>query len=129
MERRGLWPRRHSRSRGFRPTRADACVADRQVWKATDQLTAPSAAVSDGRQAIRYCKIGDGAMSQTMTGVQPATASRPEPRAAVKGDFDVVIVGAGFGGMYMLHRLRQLGMSAVIFDVATGVGGTWYWNR
>ncbi len=68
-------------------------------------------------------------MSQTMTGVQPATATPVEPRAAISGDFDVVIVGAGFGGMYMLHRLRQLGMSAIIFDVATGVGGTWYWNR
>ena len=42
---------------------------------------------------------------------------------------DVVIVGAGFGGMYMLHRLRGLGMSALIFEAASGVGGTWYWNR
>ncbi len=51
------------------------------------------------------------------------------PSARMSGDLDVVIVGAGFGGMYMLHRLRGLGMSAVVFDVATGVGGTWYWNR
>ena len=51
------------------------------------------------------------------------------PQARISGDLDVVIVGAGFGGMYMLHRLRGLGMSAVVFDVATGVGGTWYWNR
>jgi cyclohexanone monooxygenase len=43
--------------------------------------------------------------------------------------FDVVIVGAGFGGMYLLHRLRGLGLSARIFEAATGVGGTWYWNR
>ena len=50
-------------------------------------------------------------------------------RAPVTGKIDVVIVGAGFGGMYMLHRLRGLGMSAIVFDVATGVGGTWYWNR
>ena len=51
------------------------------------------------------------------------------PRAPVSGEIDVVIVGAGFGGMYMLHRLRGLGLSAVVFDVASGVGGTWYWNR
>ena len=51
------------------------------------------------------------------------------PRAAVPGNIDVVIVGAGFGGMYMLHRLRGMGMSAIVFDVASGVGGTWYWNR
>ncbi|MDR3534445.1 MAG: NAD(P)/FAD-dependent oxidoreductase [Rhodopila sp.] len=50
-------------------------------------------------------------------------------RAPVSGEFDVAIVGAGFGGMYMLHRLRGLGLSAIVFDVASGVGGTWYWNR
>ncbi len=43
--------------------------------------------------------------------------------------FDVVVVGAGFAGMYMLHKLRGLGMSAVVFEAATDVGGTWYWNR
>src|SRR6195952_4042260 len=50
-------------------------------------------------------------------------------RTTMSGEIDVVIVGAGFGGMYMLHRLRGLGLSAVVFDVAAGVGGTWYWNR
>ena len=47
----------------------------------------------------------------------------------VPDELDVIIVGAGFGGMYMLHRLRGLGLSAIVFDVAGGVGGTWYWNR
>jgi cyclohexanone monooxygenase len=42
---------------------------------------------------------------------------------------DVAIVGAGFAGMYMLHRLRGLGMSARVFEAGSGVGGTWYWNR
>jgi cyclohexanone monooxygenase len=50
-------------------------------------------------------------------------------RAAVPKQIDVVIVGAGFGGMYMLHRLRGLGLSAIVFEAASGVGGTWYWNR
>jgi cyclohexanone monooxygenase len=50
-------------------------------------------------------------------------------RAPVPAAVDVVIVGAGFGGMYMLHRLRGVGLSAIVFDVAAGVGGTWYWNR
>ena len=49
----------------------------------------------------------------------------PEPRAAL----DAVIVGAGFAGMYMLHRLRGLGFSARVFEAGSGVGGTWYWNR
>jgi cation diffusion facilitator CzcD-associated flavoprotein CzcO len=42
---------------------------------------------------------------------------------------DVVVVGAGFGGMYMLHRLRMLGLTVRVFEAGTGVGGTWYWNR
>ncbi|HWT08714.1 MAG TPA: NAD(P)/FAD-dependent oxidoreductase [Roseomonas sp.] len=42
---------------------------------------------------------------------------------------DVAIVGAGFAGMYMLHRLRGLGLSALVLEAADDVGGTWYWNR
>jgi cyclohexanone monooxygenase len=57
-----------------------------------------------------------------------AQATEPQ-RAPVPNTVDVAIVGAGFGGMYMLHRLRGLGLSAIVFDVAGGVGGTWYWNR
>ena len=44
-------------------------------------------------------------------------------------DVDVVVVGAGFAGLYLLHRLRKLGLSARCFEAAAGVGGTWYWNR
>jgi cyclohexanone monooxygenase len=43
--------------------------------------------------------------------------------------FDVVIVGAGFAGLCTLHRMRGLGMSALVFEAGRGVGGTWYWNR
>ncbi len=43
--------------------------------------------------------------------------------------FDAVIAGAGFSGLYMLHRLRGLGFSARIYEAASGVGGTWFWNR
>ena len=42
---------------------------------------------------------------------------------------DIVIVGAGFAGMYMLHRARQLGFGAKVIEAGSGVGGTWYWNR
>ena len=52
----------------------------------------------------------------------------PETQTLPK-QLDAVIVGAGFGGMYMLHRLRALGLSARILEQADGVGGTWYWNR
>jgi cation diffusion facilitator CzcD-associated flavoprotein CzcO len=44
-------------------------------------------------------------------------------------DFDAVIVGAGFAGMYMLHRLRGAGFSCRVIEAGKGVGGTWYWNR
>lgn len=43
--------------------------------------------------------------------------------------FDIIIVGAGFAGMYMLHRARQAGLSARVYEAGGGVGGTWYWNR
>ena len=44
-------------------------------------------------------------------------------------DLDAVIVGAGFAGLYALHRLRGLGLSARVYEAGSGVGGTWYWNR
>jgi cation diffusion facilitator CzcD-associated flavoprotein CzcO/acetyl esterase/lipase len=44
-------------------------------------------------------------------------------------DVDVVIVGAGFAGMYELVRMRRAGFSAVVLETADDVGGTWYWNR
>ena len=44
-------------------------------------------------------------------------------------DFDVAVVGAGFAGLYMLHRLRELGFSARLYEAGSNVGGTWFWNR
>ncbi|MDH6280268.1 flavin-containing monooxygenase [Prescottella agglutinans] len=52
----------------------------------------------------------------------PNTAP-PEPT------YDVVVVGAGFAGLYTLHSLRQRGVSVRLFEAGDGVGGTWYWNR
>lgn len=56
--------------------------------------------------------------------------SRPaHETVAVPAEVDVAVVGAGFSGLYLLKRLRELGFSAVVFDEAGDVGGTWYWNR
>ncbi len=44
-------------------------------------------------------------------------------------DVDVVVVGAGFGGMHMLHRLRRDGLRVRVLETGDDVGGTWYWNR
>jgi len=55
--------------------------------------------------------------------------TRREQPAEVGAVFDAVVVGAGFAGMYMVHRLRGLGFSARVYEAGGGVGGTWYWNR
>ncbi|MGY1663332.1 flavin-containing monooxygenase [Geodermatophilus sp. SYSU D00705] len=62
------------------------------------------------------------------------TQTAPTPQETAAADtptrrVDVVVIGAGFSGMYMLHRLRQLGCSVQVFEAGDGVGGTWYWNR
>src|SRR5246127_4151755 len=43
--------------------------------------------------------------------------------------YDAIFIGAGISGLYMLYRLRELGMTARVFETGTDVGGTWYWNR
>jgi cyclohexanone monooxygenase len=43
--------------------------------------------------------------------------------------FDAVVIGAGFAGLYALHRLRELGLSVTCLEAGDGIGGTWYWNR
>jgi cation diffusion facilitator CzcD-associated flavoprotein CzcO len=54
--------------------------------------------------------------------------SRTEVAGAT--DYDAVVVGAGFSGLYLLHRLRdEMGLSVGVIEKAEDVGGTWYWNR
>jgi len=57
----------------------------------------------------------------------PSTSAKAH--AAGVEAYDAVVVGAGFAGMYMLHRLRGLGFSVRVYEQGDGVGGTWYWNR
>jgi cyclohexanone monooxygenase len=58
-----------------------------------------------------------------------AAVSTAKPRQSETGTFDAVVIGAGFAGLYMLHRLRGLGFKARVYEAGGGVGGTWYWNR
>src|SRR5690606_22791664 len=44
-------------------------------------------------------------------------------------EWDAIVVGAGFAGLYALHRLRRMGLRTVVLEAADDVGGTWYWNR
>jgi cyclohexanone monooxygenase len=61
-------------------------------------------------------KIPDKEIGESMTN-QPSKVEQT-------GEFDAVIVGAGFAGMYMLHRLRGIGLSVRVFEAGSGVGGT-----
>ncbi len=63
-------------------------------------------------------------MSREAASTPPITA---QPEQATT--FDAIVIGAGFGGLRMLHELRELGLTTRIFEAGTNVGGTWYWNR
>jgi cation diffusion facilitator CzcD-associated flavoprotein CzcO len=43
-----------------------------------------------------------------------------------KPDYDVIVIGAGFGGLRIIHDLRNLGLKYKVLEAGTGVGGTWY---
>ncbi|MBM3139583.1 MAG: NAD(P)/FAD-dependent oxidoreductase [Chloroflexi bacterium] len=52
------------------------------------------------------------------------------PTPATTAELDALVIGAGFSGLYMLHRLRDLlGLDVRVYEAGDGVGGTWYWNR
>ena len=55
----------------------------------------------------------------------PATATSQNELTA----YDATVVGAGLGGLYVLHRLREMGLRVRVFEAGSGVGGTWFWNR
>src|SRR5471030_1289748 len=63
---------------------------------------------------------------ETMSALQSSSGQGQTTGAAT---YDVVVVGAGFAGMYMLHKLRGSGLSARVYEQGGDVGGTWYWNR
>ena len=49
--------------------------------------------------------------------------------ASARLDHDAIVIGAGMSGLYLLYRLRELGLNVRVFEAGSGVGGTWYWNR
>lgn len=51
------------------------------------------------------------------------------PHAPTTEHPDAVVVGAGFAGLYMLHRLREIGLRTTVLEAGGGIGGTWFWNR
>ena len=63
-----------------------------------------------------------------MASLQQATAAGTSRNGNVE-EYDVLIIGAGVTGLYSLYRFRELGFTVKSFEDASGVGGTWYWNR
>ncbi len=61
--------------------------------------------------------------------MSPAQSSSQTPVASSESEVDAVVVGAGFAGLYMLHKLRGMGFSVRVFEEGSGIGGTWFWNR
>src|SRR5258708_18830105 len=78
-----------------------------------------------GRMLLRNSRPISGE-SEVMSAMPSSSGKSP---AATAKTYDVVVVGAGFAGMYMLHRLRGLGFSVRVYEQGGDVGGTWYWNR
>ena len=64
-------------------------------------------------------------MPDTMVAASPSEATN----GGTTHQVDVAVVGAGFAGLYLLHRLRKAGLTALVLEEAGDVGGTWYWNR
>jgi cation diffusion facilitator CzcD-associated flavoprotein CzcO len=73
------------------------------------------------RKSVAPFKLGRDIMPDTLTMAKPAQDQVV--------DYDAIVVGAGISGMFMLYRLRELGMTARVFESGTDIGGTWYWNR
>ena len=62
--------------------------------------------------------------------MEQLTANAADRNLDETAEFDALVIGAGFAGMYQLHTLRdRLDLSARVLEAGDGVGGTWYWNR
>ena len=59
----------------------------------------------------------------------PKSISAAASTSKAHVNYDAIVIGAGFAGLYMLHRLRQLDLSVRVYERGDGVGGTWHWNR
>lgn len=68
-------------------------------------------------------------MSSVTSSANTRSSNTQASQASSALDYDVVIVGAGFAGLTAVHRMRELGFSARLYEAGKDVGGTWYWNR
>src|ERR1700761_394727 len=77
-----------------------------------------------GRDYAPFCRSGGTRRMDSTVAPAAASVSADSPKTV-----DVAIVGGGLGGLYALHRMRALGLTAIVFEAGSGVGGTWFWNR
>lgn len=63
-----------------------------------------------------------------VTSREQSVTQSASPQATASDPLDVLIIGAGFNGIYQLHRLRQLGFTVRIFEAGADLGGIWHWN-
>src|SRR6201992_12646 len=97
-------------------------VPRRRIWMASEKIFCLLRFRPSRRMLI--------ATNKNLEGEQMSILESASARRDVAGrETYVVVVGAGFGGMYMLYRLRGLGLSVRVYEQGDGVGGTWYWNR
>jgi cation diffusion facilitator CzcD-associated flavoprotein CzcO len=61
-------------------------------------------------------------------GTTTGSAQSDNGNYAKELETEVLIVGAGFGGVYLMHKLRQLGLQCKIMEAGTDIGGIWHWN-
>src|SRR5579872_1067876 len=102
--------------------------ADMKAFRSIEYPAAPSHLHSALRfRAMRRMLTPDRERNCQGSALMSAAPSSVENDREL--NFDVVVVGAGFAGMYMLHRLRGLGFSVRVYEQGSDVGGTWYWNR
>ena len=81
------------------------------------------------RPGNESCRSGTTLVLAPDWSMAPTSDSVRSTDAALPADHDVIVVGAGFAGMYLLHLLRNSGFRTTVLEAATDVGGTWYWNR
>jgi cation diffusion facilitator CzcD-associated flavoprotein CzcO len=68
-------------------------------------------------------------MSPSLRSAPDGSAPAPTAGPGKECSLDALVVGAGFGGIYQLKKLRDQGLSVKAIDAASDVGGTWFWNR
>jgi cyclohexanone monooxygenase len=76
---------------------------------------------------VRGAAEGQPIWSKSMSEKENRQQARPDGEKAIV--LDVLVVGSGISGVYVLHRLKELGLSARACEAGDDVGGTWHWNR